>query len=386
MKKKNNVYLMYAICFLQGFIFYGPIATIYRQSRGLSMYQIFLLESIFMVLMIVFEVPWGWVADRFGYKLTLVISNLMFLFSKIVFYEANTFYLFLLEAVLIALAISGLSGCDIALLYHSSDEGESEKVFGRYNAFGTMGFLVASIISTGIIARSIDLSAFLTIFPYLIAAFLTIFIKDVRVHLEDKPSLVKTFKSVMRNKEILLFVFAIALMNEVNHAVSVFLNQPQYQRSGINIKYFGLLMALVQIIRLGSAKSYRLTEKYGRKGSIKTLFVILTVCSFLLIYVDSAIWSVVLIACISGGFALVQPIALDIQNSSVLTNDRATVLSLYAMLGDIVASIVNLLIGRTADISLQSAFASCGAVSLISCGLVFIYFKYSTENIKVNTL
>lgn len=377
---------MYIICFLQGFVFYGPVATIYRQSRGLSMYQIFLLESIFMVLMIAFEVPWGWFADRFGYKLTLVISNLLFLFSKIVFYEANTFFLFLLEAVIIALAISGLSGCDTALLYYSSEQGEAEKIFGRYSAFGTMGFLAASIISTSIISRSIDLAAFLTIFPYLIAAFLTIFIKDVKVHLEDKPSFISTFKNVFKNKQILLFVFAIALMNEVNHAISVFLNQAQYMRSGINIKYFGLLMALVQIIRLGSAKSYRLTEKYGRNGSIKALFIILTVCSFLLIYVNSPIWSIVLISCISGGFALVQPIALDIQNSSVLTNDRATVLSLYAMFGDIVASLVNLIVGRTANISLQYAFASCGTISLISCGLVFIYFKYSIENAKVNTI
>lgn len=29
---KRNIYLMYAIAFLQGMVFYGPVATLYRQA------------------------------------------------------------------------------------------------------------------------------------------------------------------------------------------------------------------------------------------------------------------------------------------------------------------------------------------------------------------
>lgn len=82
MNRKVNYYIMIVISFLQGMVFYGPVATIYRQGRGLSMYQIFLIESVNMILMIAFEIPWGWFADKFGYKTTLVISILYFLFQK----------------------------------------------------------------------------------------------------------------------------------------------------------------------------------------------------------------------------------------------------------------------------------------------------------------
>lgn len=42
-----NIYLMYVIVFLQGFVFYGPVATLYRQARGLNLNQVFVIESVF---------------------------------------------------------------------------------------------------------------------------------------------------------------------------------------------------------------------------------------------------------------------------------------------------------------------------------------------------
>ena len=165
MNKKMNIYLMLIIAFLQGLVFYGPVATLYRQSRGLSMYDIFLIESIFMVLMLVFEIPWGWFADRYGYKITLIIANLLLFLSKIVFYKAYTFKFFLLERVLAALAFAGVSGCDIALLHNSTDDDKGEKVFGMYNASNSAGFLLACLLSTRMIVKSMDISAFITIIP-----------------------------------------------------------------------------------------------------------------------------------------------------------------------------------------------------------------------------
>ncbi|WP_243259213.1 hypothetical protein [Clostridium sp. 'deep sea'] len=55
-----NIYLMYVIVFLQGFVFYGPVATLYRQARGLNLNQVFVIESVFWILMLIFEIPWGW--------------------------------------------------------------------------------------------------------------------------------------------------------------------------------------------------------------------------------------------------------------------------------------------------------------------------------------
>ena len=72
---------MYAIALLQGMVFYGPVATLYRQASGISVFQITLIESISYILCILFELPWGFVADRIGYKNNVLLLQPIFCFK-----------------------------------------------------------------------------------------------------------------------------------------------------------------------------------------------------------------------------------------------------------------------------------------------------------------
>lgn len=37
---KKNLYILYGMALLQGMVFYGPIATLYRQAQGVSVLEI----------------------------------------------------------------------------------------------------------------------------------------------------------------------------------------------------------------------------------------------------------------------------------------------------------------------------------------------------------
>ena len=86
---KRNLYLMYAIAFLQGMVFYGPVATLYRQAQGVSVFQITVIESISLILCILLEVVWGVAADKIGYKKTMVFCCALYFLSKIIFWRAE---------------------------------------------------------------------------------------------------------------------------------------------------------------------------------------------------------------------------------------------------------------------------------------------------------
>ena len=47
--KKNRI-ILYAVAFLQGMVFYGPIATLYRQTRGVTLFEITAMESVSLAL------------------------------------------------------------------------------------------------------------------------------------------------------------------------------------------------------------------------------------------------------------------------------------------------------------------------------------------------
>lgn len=373
---KKNIYLMCVIAYLQGLVFYGPIATIFRESRGLTIYQIFIIESIFMVLMICLEIPWGYFADRFGYKRALVLSYFLFFLSKIVFYCAHSFTIFMLEAFLIALAISGISGCDSALIYSSTGAEKSDKAFSYYSASGAAGFFTASIASTFLIRYSLDITVLFTIIPYLIAFFISLFIIDVE-YKREKLSLKVSVKNALKNKSIFLFVISMAIVSETTHSICIFLNQPKYSESGISLRYFGYLTAFMQIVCILSARSYKLNKKFGSKSVITFLFTVITFASIALGLTKNPLAVVILIAITEGAFAICQPLSADIQNKSITTDDRATLLSTYAMAGDIIASISNLSIGKAANLSINLGFITCGVLSGIALIMVYIYFKRS---------
>ena len=116
---KKSIYLMYAIALLQGMVFYGPVATLYRQAQGISVFQITLIESISLALCIALEIPWGFVADKIGYRRTMVFCSGLYFVSKIVFWKATGFGGFLLERVMLSVVLAGLSGVDFSIIYLS---------------------------------------------------------------------------------------------------------------------------------------------------------------------------------------------------------------------------------------------------------------------------
>lgn len=373
MNNTRNVYLMYAIVFLQGFVFYGPVATLFRQARGLSMSEIFIIEAISWALIILLEVPWGWVSDKFGYKKTLIIVNTLFFISKIVFFKAHSFETFLFERIILSVVLAGLSGCDTALIYGSINEEKAQDVFGKYNAFGTLGFLFASVLSTYIVQISLELTAFYTIFPYGLSAVLTLLLVEVEVNKEERRSLIDNIKVTFSDKTILIFVISIALIGEVVQAVTVFLNQAQYVRSGIDPSYFGMIVAGIQCARLISVKASVVSKKLGNIRAIGlSILVIISSCALLIATASPAL-SVVCVALMASSMAVIGPIVVDVENQNVKDSDRATMLSMYSMLGGVIASLGNVVVGKAADHSLQLGLMVCVGIGVVSLILLVAY-------------
>lgn len=345
------------------------------------MYNLFLIESVYWILMIIFEIPFGYFADYFGYKKTLIISNFLLFISKIVFWKAYSFSSFMLERVFLSMALAGISGCDTALLYSSCDKKSSEKVLGEYFSISTFGFLIASLMSGFIISISLDATAFYTIFPHGAAFILTFFIKDVPAE-KTEHKMINSFIKVLKSRNLLLLILGFSIVGEVVQSISVFLNQTQYLRSGIDIRYFGLILALAQVLNMSSAKSYMISSKFGINKSIGFLILLIAVCPLVLIFTKIPIFSIIFVLLSSLCMSLIRPMVMDIENKSIILGDRATILSMYAIIGDITSALINPLIGKGADLSIETAFTICFVLSLTAFILFLIYRKPKDLNIE----
>lgn len=170
---------MYAIALLQGMVFYGPVATLYRQAAGVGILQIAVIESLSMALCIGLELPWGIFADKIGYRKTMIFCCILYFISKIVFWRASGFGAFLAERLMMSVVISGLSGVDESILY-LSDQKNAQSVFGIYNNLSTAGLLMASAVYSMWIGEDYRLAGFLTVISYGAAAVLSLGIQEVK--------------------------------------------------------------------------------------------------------------------------------------------------------------------------------------------------------------
>lgn len=72
---KRNKYIFYVLAFLQGLVFYSSISTLYRTTHGITLFEMGIIEGFMSLFVILFEIPFGVICDRIGYKKTMILSN-----------------------------------------------------------------------------------------------------------------------------------------------------------------------------------------------------------------------------------------------------------------------------------------------------------------------
>jgi len=380
MQSKRNTRLMYAIALLQGMVFYGPIATLYRQAQGVSLFQITLIESISLALMILLEIPWGCVADRIGYKKTLVICNALFFVSKIVFWQARGFGGFLAERLMLSVVLSGLSGCDSAYLYLAAGEQRSHRAFSVYSAMGTAGLVAASVVYSALVGSDYALSGLLTVVSYGLSMLLTLGLGDLRAPEHRRANLHQSVREVAgalkSGKRFLLFLMAAALIAESSQTLTVFMNQVLYVRAGIAPAAMGYLNILVTAAGLTAALSGRISERIGENRMGGLLLLVGGVACGAAALMVSPVLAVLCVAALRLSASMFYPVSLRIQNRAVCVADRATMLSVYSSLMNGLAIFTNLAFGRLADIGVGWAFG----LGAVFCGVGLALYMVWVRN------
>ncbi len=379
MNRKRNIRLMYAVALLQGMVFYAPVATLYRQAQGVSLFEITLIESVSFFFMIALEIPWGVVTDRFGYKKTLIICNIVYFVSKLVFWKATGFLWFLSERLLLSVVFSGLSGCDTAYLFVLGKGQNNHRLFGMYSAMSTVGILFASAVFSLFIKDHYSLGGFLTAVSYGVSMLLSLLLQDIRPEETPRAGFLtrarETMLALKQQAHFLLFLFAATLLIQTNQTITVFFSQPQYVRSSIVPEHMGYLYILVTMAGLFSTKTEALTRRIGESATTKLLFILAGTACAVGALTETPLLSIASILLIRLCSSLFEPIHMARQNLQVTTSNRATMLSVYSSMMNIGAIFTNMLFGRAAEIHIAYAFALGALFCLLGLTLYAVWKK-----------
>ncbi len=253
LRLKRNIGVLYAFSFCWLALVIIPVIVPFFASKGLSLADVFLLQSIFALSVVLFEVPSGYLADVLGRRRALIIGSLFHGLGFTLLVFADGFAGLVLFEVTVGLGMSLLSGADLSLLYDTQlalRMSPTEKTRGIAN----LRFIkataegIASLIGGALVLWSFDVlvvaNAVIAWVPLLLA-FALIEAPYERMSAEAPGA---SFKRIMMHlfyqDELLRLTTLAVTFYGLSTFYVVWLIQPYWESYGIPLAVFGILWAL----------------------------------------------------------------------------------------------------------------------------------------------
>lgn len=129
---KQQIRRIYGISALEALHIAGASWVALLAARGFSVFEIGILESIFHVVSMCFEIPSGAVADAFGRKRTMAASEVLMILSILGMLCSDTFWSVAAAIGISALSYNMASGTREALAYDTLKENGQEQEYDRF--------------------------------------------------------------------------------------------------------------------------------------------------------------------------------------------------------------------------------------------------------------
>lgn len=130
--KRNPRLLFWARAFME-FKAINAIVTLFYLHRNVSVDQVFYLSIVWSIGTLLFEIPTGYLADRFGRKRTMILGAGITIISSLFAFYAHGFWQFAIQFLLMSLGFSCFSGTEEAVLYDGLKELGDEKGMTKQN-------------------------------------------------------------------------------------------------------------------------------------------------------------------------------------------------------------------------------------------------------------
>src|SRR5689334_20314751 len=115
----RNISISYIYSFLIQLNVTSAIWVLYLALKGMSLVEIGLIESIYHITSLLFELPTGAIADIYGKRFTLILGRILQIISSILMITASSFLGFTVAFIFCAAAKNLNSGSAEALIYDS---------------------------------------------------------------------------------------------------------------------------------------------------------------------------------------------------------------------------------------------------------------------------
>ena len=382
---------------LKGFGF-GLITAMWliylQQRRGLNLTQATFVDVAFWIAAVLGEVPTGIVADRFSRKASLIAGTALMSVSIFAWVFAPTVPLIILSYAGLAIGVTFLSGAEDAFFYESIQAAGRADHYPRLVGLAGATMLGATAIgsaASGLFA-SVDL-----ILPFLISGLsllatlgIVLTFKELQTGEKTDGQPRKSYKEILRQSFAMMRtrpwlrspMLYLALVPMAALIMETFFLQPQSVALGVPIAGIGLLVMATQFTNMaGSTLADRIAASLG-EGRVLSIIPGIIVISLILLAAFQVLLSLLFVALISFATAVLRPLVLNRIQNQVSDTIRATILSMQSLMGTLLLTISEPILGFMADrFGLPAAYVTlAGGLSLLVLLLFWTSFRFLLQS------
>ena len=377
----KNVRLLVAYTACQFLLFPIPIITLFWKDQiGMSLADIMVLQAIFGLAVVLCEFPSGYLADRVGYRRSILVGTTLLLAGWLLYTRAATFWIVALAETILGAGSAFVSGADRAILWVSLErEGHAAQYTrwdGRIRAVSQSAEALSAAAGGWLYAAAPRLPFWLQV-PSAALAWLA------AAMLREAPPLSVSGGSshAQRAWHIIGFTLwhhrrlraamALSVALGLSTFVVIWLIQSYMQARGIHTAWFGPLWAVAHVwLAAVSLSSARVATALGVKQSL-LLCCLLVPVGYAGLSLVQAAWSIVFYLCFMTIRGLQGPILATVMQHDAPPEDRASVLSIATLMFRLSFVIAGPPIGVLVDrAGMETAFgllaAGLGAVALLA--------------------
>ena len=350
---KKNIPLLYAFSFFDQFMIVIALWVPYLAAQGISMRQFMELQAVFAIVIVCGEVPSGLLSDQWGRRKTLLLGSVLKAISFSLLPLWSSYEGFLFYHLTMGIALSMISGGDVALLYDSHLAAGGEKAGGmallaNAKLAAQIGATASALLGGVVVALSYGhllwANAVLSWIPLLLV--LSITEPPAAPDRGKKPS--AEFKEVLSTTLVGDAATRLAFLNLVASGagglVMFWVNQKYWQASGVPLALFGVLLAVYSLIFGFAGKPAAPgTARFGQRPLLAAVGVLPIIACFGM--ASFLGWGGILLGTLGQvGRGLGGVLFLNALNEKISSAFRATVISmanlgtrgLFALLGPLV--------------------------------------------------
>lgn len=393
--------------FLKNLRFFEPYLLYYLTIiSGLSLLQVGFLYSIREIIIYLFEIPSGVIADRYGKKTELVFCFLFYITSFVLFYFANSYLFFVLAMVAFGLGEAFRTGTHKAMIMQYLDENKVDvpksKIYGKTRSMSLIGSMTMSIISIAFIIwlPEVRVLFLLSIVPYTIDLLLITSYPKYMNDRKDGEFKLKTFLkenyravkySITDTKvrglllEAATYQAAFKSMKDYIQPIIITLTSSIILFSAFSLQenlkiYIGVIYAVIYLFSsFASRNAHFVVERFNSKTIINLMWLLTGAVMILLSFFLNNIYVIFGTFLIFYIFLNIRrPLMVELVGEATDKTKRASVLSVESQTTSLLVAVFAPIIGYIADKNMQLLFVFVGII-MVSIFLLTVFFNKKNE-------